>query len=482
MPHSRHLVALVGVLALAFAAAAGLAAAAGVSWGTAVEARGTAALNLGGDAQLKSVSCPSARNCVAGGFYHDGSNKGQAFVASEKSGVWANAVKVPGTAALNVGGDAAVNSVSCATAGNCTAGGVYTDGSFSEQAFVVSKKNGVWGTAIEVPGTAALDVGGQAQVYSVSCASAGNCAAGGSYTDGSFHLQVFVASQKNGIWHAAVEVPGTAALNLGSFAFLESVSCASAGNCAAGGYYSDGSGGLQAFVVNEKNGVWGTALEVPGTAALNFGQALVYSVSCANAGNCSAGGDYRDRSVPARFQAFVVSEKNGIWGNAVKVPGTAGLNLLGKAAVKSVSCKSAGNCTAGGYYHDNLGRAQAFVVTEKNGIWGASINVPGIASLNLGNDAAVNSVSCASPGNCGAGGYYKDGASKYQAFVVGQKNRVWLHAVKVPGTTPTLNVGGNAAANSVSCALIPMSTLGRCAVGGYYADGSGKVQAFITAP
>jgi len=52
-----------------------------------------------------------------------------------------------------------------------------------------------WQTAIEVPGTAALNKGGHAVVNSLSCASAGNCAAGGSYTDRSGHLQAFVASQ-----------------------------------------------------------------------------------------------------------------------------------------------------------------------------------------------------------------------------------------------------------------------------------------------
>jgi hypothetical protein len=55
-------------------------------------------------------------------------------------------------------------------------------------------------------------------------------------------------------------------------------------------------------------GAWGTAAEVPGTAALNQGRfAGISSVSCAAAGSCSAGGDYRDGS--GRFQAFVVSEK-----------------------------------------------------------------------------------------------------------------------------------------------------------------------------
>jgi hypothetical protein len=60
---------------------------------------------------------------------------------------------------------------------------------------VVGETGGKWGTAQEVPGTAALNKGGQAQVNSVSCAPAGTCAVGGFYTDKSgktSHQQAFV--------------------------------------------------------------------------------------------------------------------------------------------------------------------------------------------------------------------------------------------------------------------------------------------------
>jgi len=103
----------------------------------------------------------------------------QAFVASERNGRWGKAIKVPGTGALNAGGAAAVNSVSCASASECAAGGRYKDGSGHTQAFVADKQNGRWGKAIKVPGTGALNAGGNASVNSVSCASAGNCSAGG---------------------------------------------------------------------------------------------------------------------------------------------------------------------------------------------------------------------------------------------------------------------------------------------------------------
>jgi len=110
---------------------------------------------------------------------------------------------------------------------------------------------GTWGTAEEVPGTATLNKDGDADVLSVSCARAGDCSAGGSYRDASFRLQAFVAGEARGTWGTAEEVPGTAALNTGGDAQVLSVSCARAGDCSAGGFYRDASGNRQAFVVNE---------------------------------------------------------------------------------------------------------------------------------------------------------------------------------------------------------------------------------------
>jgi hypothetical protein len=222
---------------------------------------------------------------------------------------------------------------------------------------------GTWHGAQKVPGLATLNTGGEAQVQSVSCASGGNCGAGGYYTDRSGHHQVFVDSEVNGTWRTAIKVPGTATLNTGGNANIFAVSCGSAGNCSAGGYYTDSSGHTQAFVVRQVNGTWRTAIEVPGTAALNqTGNAEVNSVSCASAGNCSAGGTYTDSS--RNMQAFVVSEVNGTWHTALEVPGTATLNQGGNAFVQSVSCASAGNCSAGGGYTDSSGHRQAFVVKE----------------------------------------------------------------------------------------------------------------------
>jgi hypothetical protein len=448
-------------------------------WGTAEEVPGTASLNLGGSAQATSVSCASAGNCSAGGGYTDKSSDEQAFVVSEVNGAWKNAEEVPGTASLSANGGAIVNSVSCASAGNCSAVGNYVDNS-GGQVFVVSEVNGAWKNAEEIPGSATLNVGGNAWATSVSCASAGNCSAGGEYGDTSGNVQAFVVSEVNGTWKTAEEAPGTATLNVGGNAWITSVSCASAGSCSAGGYYTGKSGKEQAFVVSQVRGSWGKAEEVPGTATLNVGDtAMVNSVSCALAGNCTAGGYYTDCDCQFGSQAFVVSEVNGVWKDATAIPGAASLNAGDSADVSSVSCPTAGNCSAGGDYVDASGHRQAFVVSEVNGAWKKAEEIPGSAGLNAGGNAYVTSVSCPTAGNCSAAGSYasgyNSGTDEYiaQAFVVSQAGGSWGKAEEVPGTA-SLNARGNAGITSVSCA-----SAGNCSAGGEYTDSSGHTQAFV---
>ena len=202
---------------------------------------------------------------------------------------------------------------------------------------------------------------GDAYVSSMSCASAGNCAAGGDYQDGGHHGQGFVAVERNGRWGTAIEMPGLGALNRGGNAHISSVSCASAGNCAAGGPYGEPYG--LGFVAVEKNGVWGNAASVPGLAALTGRYAEATSVSCASPGNCAAVGDYSNTS-GGRTQGFVAVERHGRWGKAIKVPGLRALNRGGGVYISEVSCAPDGGCAAGGSYTDRRGHFQGFVVSR----------------------------------------------------------------------------------------------------------------------
>jgi IPT/TIG domain-containing protein len=447
-------------------------------WAAASEVPGTAALNVGGhgDAAFNSLSCPSAGYCSGGGSFEAPHGLIEAFVVDEAHGTWGSALEVPGTATLNVGGTAEVNSVSCAAPGDCAAGGSY-QGPTGQQAFVANEVSGTWQTAIEVPGTASLNALGDAEVYSVSCSSAGNCSAGGGYEDAFDKTQAFVITETGGVWGTAVEVPGLGALNLGGFAEINSMACASAGNCSAGGFYdSDLAQHSQAFLVNEVSGVWGSATEAPGIGTLNTsGIAQLESVSCGSAGNCSAGGYYTNHSFQ---EAFVINEVGGTWRTGAPVPGFTALNKGNYGAISSVSCPAAGDCSAVGFYKDHLGtqgNRQAFAVDEVNGAWTSPIELPGSAALTKGGYGQVNAVSCSSPGDCAAGGlYFRTPTSLTQPFVAVESHGVWTNAIAIPGSV-ALNRGGTSGVSAISC-----SPEGTCSAGGSYLNASSGSEVFVT--
>jgi hypothetical protein len=463
---------LAGVVAASSAASLAVMAAPAIgaaaradTWGKAMQVPGLARLSAGHGGTLGEVSCSSPGNCAAAGRYTAGSGHQQGFVVSENKGSWGTAIAVPRLAALNTGGNAEIMSLSCGSAGNCAIGGFYTNSSRRGRAFVDIERNGSWGKAMQVPGAAGLSgASGSVTLDSLSCPSAGNCSAGGQYSsDGD--QQAFVVSEKNGSWGRAIEVPGLAALNNGALGGINSVSCASAGNCAATGTYDNGA--PKAFVVSETSGSWGSAIEIPG----GFAPATFWSVSCPAAGNCAAAGYSGSVTDEATSGPLVVSEKNGTWDSAIEVPGT---TADGRSGAGPVSCASAGNCVAGGDYQPLVETpVQAFLVREKSGSWGTAFAVPGLAALNVDENAYVSSVSCKTAGNCSAGGFYEDGSSHQQAFVVSEHNGSWGKAIEVPGSG-ALNTGGSAEVIAVSC-----TTAGYCVAAGNYAESSGDGGSFL---
>ncbi len=162
---------------------------------------------------MRAVRSPRPRSCgvrapalaalitalmtgMTAGLWPPGAGDASVIAAAGPAGSRGRAVEVPGLAALHKrGGDATVFSVSCASAGSCAVGGGYVDQLRHGQGFVAVERGGRWGTAIEVPGLGALNTGGEAEVNSVSCAPAGTCAAGGYYLDRHHDFQGFVVSQ-----------------------------------------------------------------------------------------------------------------------------------------------------------------------------------------------------------------------------------------------------------------------------------------------
>ena len=451
------------------------------TWGPALTPPGLTSLEHGvgpRSSDVSVVSCASAGNCSAAGFYPRRARQGSGnvlagYVVNEVHGTWRHVTKIAGmTFAPRGGGTVQPLSVSCAEAGECSVVGDYEPGpSAPYRAFIASEVHGTWHPATPVPGLVALDHGGTADLGSVSCASPGNCSAGGGYSLSTSTGQAFVVDEIHGIWHTAVTVPGITGLNHGRAA-LTRISCTSPGNCSAGGIYQDTVGRTQVFAVNEVNGTWHKAIAIPGIVGLNPGGfAVVASVSCASAGNCSAGGTYTDGSKHA--QAFIVNEVNRTWQHASKVPGTTALEQGGGAGLNSVSCASVGNCSAGGYYNSG-----AFVVNEVNGTWHHAIKVRGTVAVDQYSVGGVAAVSCAAPGNCSAGGTFRsprDPLNKEDSFVVNEVNGTWHTAIAVPGLA-RLSQSGSAFFYALSCGAV-----GNCSAGGIYefANNNANERAFL---
>jgi hypothetical protein len=456
---------VVAMLVQVASSAVGDAAALAPTWSNAELIPGSTALNVGNWASLgpSSISCPSSGNCTAGGTYLDASGNRQAFVADEANGTWGEAREIPGLEALNSGGDASMAALSCGSAGNCVAGGAYKAGG-SYFAYLAAEVAGQWGNAQTV-GISSL---GPTTIDSISCPSPGNCTAGGSYVAG-FSPQNYVIDETGGQWGTPQQVPNLNVLNLGTVGPLR-LSCASAGFCSAGATYTDGSGHVEGYVASEIGGNWNDAQEIPGLGALNAGNDVeVTSISCASAGNCSAGGTYYAN--PLISQAFVVNEVDGSWSDAQPVPGSEQLNTGGSAIVRSISCTSPGNCSAGGGYSLSSGSSEVFVVDEVNGTWGSATEVPGSQQLNTTGYDLMNAISCSSPGNCSAGGQYNVDPGS-ESFYVNEVNGVWGDATQVAGSVA---LGPGSALNTLSC-----SPEGYCAAGGVSGDGSGiHFQVFV---
>jgi hypothetical protein len=315
---------------------------------------------------------------------------------------WDRVEPVPGLAALNKGYNAAVNALSCWAQSYCAAAGFYTDKHHHSQAWVALELKGRWAGAVQVPGTAALNGGGSAQVGYVSCAMFG-CVAVGTYTTSRKNTRWFTASERAGRWGKAAPVPIPALHDAG----INTVWCAPGGLCAAGGGFTDPSGAGQAWVMTETSGRWHGAEEVPGNATLNIpgGGAATDAVSCSSPGNCAAGGTYTFSSTSSEgfgsaTSAFVVSEADGVWGTAEEVPGVSGMNSGDDAWTSLIACPSASDCTAAGYAIANQNTCsypcqQTFAVSEDDGVWGAAVDT------GLGDNSAL---ACVSAGNCALGG------------------------------------------------------------------------------
>src|ERR1700727_880311 len=156
-------------------------------------------------------------------------------------------------------------------------------------------------------------------------------------------------------WGHAEQAPGIATLDHSGGGALEAVACPAKGACTAGGFYSDGATKKQqGLVIGETSGLWGAAQDVPLVPQLNTGgTADVLTVACLAAGECGAGGFYRDAT---GLEGFLGRGGGGTWDGSGDLPGSGG-----NAQIDAEACPAFARCVVGGYIADTSGDRQPFV-------------------------------------------------------------------------------------------------------------------------
>lgn len=374
-------------------------------------------------------------------------------------------------------------SVSCASAGNCTAVGSFTNSDSSEEAFTMTSADGSWGQARRAEFAAGVQLSGRSAsglLTSVSCVSVGNCTAVGKFRSPN-GIEAFTMTSSGGTWTEGR--PAEFATNVqhaSPFARFNSVSCVAPGTCVAVGGFTRAAGGYVAFTMASSGGSWseGRPVEFAPNVEHATPSATLTSVSCVSVGNCTAVGYFRNQV--GDDEAFTVTLSGGTWGQARRAefdstdPSVPSANP--SAQLYSVSCVSVGNCTAVGGFGPTTGRFQAFTVTQSGGVWGVAR--PAEFAANTQNTflfAQFDSVSCVSEGNCTAVGFFTNNAGGQEAIAMTSSAGSWgLAAPVVFGNGVQASTGNRAGRlYSVSC-----MSVGHCTAVGQVKNAVGDYEAF----
>ena len=435
----------VAIVATGCATATGPAAAGSGGWSSAQPVPG---VSLQGGSEVYTApdyvgaSCSSPQDCTVAYAKSGTGGAGQVFSVTSHNGTWAAPRQVPGLRAVQGVGLA----LACGSAGDCVLAAAAPAGRRGHTVMIARLARGAWSKAQPVPGLAALSPGDWTQVSALACGRTGWCALSGqaekpeSFGRGG---RPFVVSEHNGTWSQAQPVPGLAALTGSWAAGIAVISCDTGDSCTAAGDYRDHAvRNDEPYVVTDRAGRWGRARPLAGSASL--GASYISALSCTQPGNCSAAGTEGDNDTGTPVGMFTVTEARGTWHPASPLSGTIALPYpVDTENITALTCTAPGQCTALGTYATDANSEDSvpvdgpmFEAVQAHGRWSAIRAVRGLPS-----DAVTwpTSVSCASAGNCAAGGYWlanrngdEQTVSEFRAFVATETRGAW-RAERLPG-------------------------------------------------
>jgi hypothetical protein len=343
----------------------------------------------GQSAGANGLSCLSASDCVLVGAYGTTSSADDLPLAEGWTGHAWSPEAVPSPAG---GREISLNAVSCAAAGRCLAVGNYTHGTgIGTEGLLAEQRDGTtWTAQTTFPLPAK---GGGGSLSGVSCGTAANCTAVGTYGDPSGRHQAALAEHWNGhLWTLkAVPVPSGVADS-----YLSAITCTSADSCLTVGSDKDS---LNSAVVNllaeHWNGSAWTFTSTPLPAGAVKGGAFD-AVSCSSASDCTAAGLYWPKNT---LYSYTLAERwNGsTW--AIESTPSPGTTKLISDNLSAVSCASATSCTAVGTEVEN-GTTEFPVGEHWNGsTWAVQQTAEAKQAVGLYGVACVSAATCTAVGS-----------------------------------------------------------------------------------
>ncbi|MCW2992299.1 MAG: hypothetical protein JWM73_2893, partial [Solirubrobacterales bacterium] len=258
----------------------------GGKWGPPVKVRLPADAGPSANAEVSAVSCGGRGSCSAVGHYADSSGHLQGLLLDERGGRWSQGTRIELPGDLRFGTDkrfgVALYGLSCSAPGYCSASGSYPMGDEDRGGFFISRTPSGWGpvtVAVPPAGTNATSV----LPFAISCAEPAECSAVGTWDPAEGQGGAMLLRRTGGSWAQATlppRVPGGS----DRASYLSDVSCGAPGDCGAVGWaYALGA------LLSERDGSWAMAVRSPASAKRPV---AMRSVSCPSAGHCAAAGDY----------------------------------------------------------------------------------------------------------------------------------------------------------------------------------------------
>lgn len=320
--------------------------------------------------QLLSISCPTSTFCMAVGYWsvESPTYETQTLIESWDGSTWSLDSSPELISSYLYG-------VSCSAPTSCMAVG-YSSSNYVDQQTLAESWNGSQWSISPTPSPSPTS----GQLEGVSCTGPSSCIAVGPGT--------LVESWDGTNW-SIVSSPSE-----GNNSDLDSVSCNSAAQCQAVGYYINSTDSYQTLAETWNGSTWSiTSSPSPGRGH----NTELFGVSCPTVSSCVAVGFYG-----RTYKSLVESWNGGTW-SVVPSPNPTSL----ETELFGISCRKSNDCVAVGGYYPGTGSEHTLVESWNGSGWSITSSPSPQGSNNAVSPIPeLDGVSCSKSRACVAVGHY----------------------------------------------------------------------------